>query len=147
MANNNYVDNEEFLTELQKYFDSGKSKEDRKMSLKLQKMIMEICKQLTRHKRWNRYTWKDDLISEGAMTAMNYGVPNYNMSRKNPHAYFTMIIWRAFYQYCEKENKHCKIKKEIVNNSSWFESLYEGKNDLSEKAVDYSDLKAEQEKK
>jgi hypothetical protein len=68
-------------------------------------------------------TYKDEMISDGIENCILYA-HNFNPKKsKNPFAYFTQIIYFAFIRRIGKEKKQLYIKRKMVENSMFDDSL------------------------
>jgi hypothetical protein len=111
-----YIDNEAFYAEMVKYktaYDAAMKKDLQKprISEKIGYYLLEIAKGLARHKRFVNYSYKEEMISDGLENCVKY-LHNYDVSRTNPFAYFTMIMYYAFVRRIENEKKeaHGRLK-------------------------------------
>lgn len=76
--------------------------------------IIKIAEGMARRPNFSGYTWKDEMIGDAIETCLKYidrfDTDNY----KNPHAYFSQIVWFSFLGRIALEKKQSKIKRELV---------------------------------
>ncbi len=104
-----YLDNEAFYEEMVKYkkaYDEAKKKklEKPRISEKIGFYLIQIAKGLARHKRFVNYSFIEEMKGDGIENCVKY-LHNYDITRKNPFAYFTMIMYYAFVRRIEYEKK------------------------------------------
>lgn len=88
--------------------------------------IMDTARNLTYHRRFINYTYSDEMMGEGIETCVKY-IHNYDLSRKNPFAYITQIIWQAFLRKINKERRehYYKLKNVQLNEGFAADALDE----------------------
>lgn len=104
-----YLDNEAFYVEMVKYktaFDISikKGLPKPRVSEKIGRYLMDIANGLARHKRFVNYSFIEEMKGDGMENCLKY-IHNYDVRRKNPFAYFTMIMYYAFIRRIEAEKK------------------------------------------
>jgi len=94
-----YVKNSEFLELLRKFEET----KDRKIYEKLGKIFMLIAQNFLNKPWFINYTddRKDEMISDAYYCMIKYR-ENFDLSKNNPFAYFTMIAHNAFLQNIKK---------------------------------------------
>lgn len=127
---NYYVNNDELIEELRKfkltceYNDKGKYvMGSGDISENLGKMIWSIADGLSHKANFRGYTWRRDMVQYGVLLCLKY-CHNFDPDNsKNAFSYITMICYRAFIQYIEKEKKHGKMKNKLYDNkpSYWLD--------------------------
>lgn len=129
---NYYLTKEDLMKELMIY------KEKDIVTKKFEKMLIDISTGIARKPNFSNYTWIDDMISEGIITCLKYG-KNFDPEKsQNPFGYLSLIVYRSFQAYLNKQKKHKKTKDE----------LYHYGNDISwNSAIDYSKFKNKTKKK
>jgi len=121
MANNHYVNNEQFLGEMIKYRNSVlAAKENNQERPRVPEYIgtclFKIATHLARKPNFANYTFKEDMVSDGVENCLLY-IDNFNPEKSvNPFAYFTQIIYYAFLRRIQKEKKHMYIKYKSMEN-------------------------------
>lgn len=121
MANNHYVNNEEFLIQMVAYRDAvlhaRQNGTDRpRVPEYIGTCLFKIATHLARKPNFANYTFKEDMISDGVENCLLY-IDNFNPDRSNnPFAYFTQIIYYAFLRRIQKEKKHMYIKYKSMEN-------------------------------
>lgn len=90
-----YVNNKEFHNLLKEYRETGSKKTYEKIG----KSFLLIAKNLLNKSNFINYTpdRKDEMISDAVYYMCRY-IEKFDVSRKNPFAYFTMIARNAFLQ-------------------------------------------------
>lgn len=96
---NIYVKNSEFL-ELLREYDKTKS---RVVYNKLGVIFQLIAKNFLNNPKFINYTEdrKDEMESDAVYSMIKY-LHNYDLTKKNPFAYFTMIAYNSFLQNIKK---------------------------------------------
>jgi hypothetical protein len=62
-------------------------------------------------------TFREDMVHEGILNAINY-INNFDHVKfKNPFAYFTQIMWYAFVRKIESEKKYLAVKHKVGQNA------------------------------
>lgn len=102
MSKQNYIDKQEMYDEFVR-FKNG----DNKAYQAIGKKLLLIAQNYTNISNFIGYTQdrKDEMISDAVSTMLKY-IHNYDLSKKNPFAYFTKIAYNAFKQYLNKTNKY-----------------------------------------
>lgn len=118
---NHYVDNEVFLTEMTAYRIAVLSALENKLERPrvpnyIGTCLFKIATHLSRRPNFARYTFREDMISDGVENCLLY-IDNFNPEKsKNPFAYFTQIIYYAFLRRIQKEKKHMYVKYKSMEN-------------------------------
>lgn len=114
-----YVDNEKFLNLLKDYI---KDREQRKLEGRpppavpneIGKIIMQIANNLSNRHNFKGYTFKDEMISDGILNAVQ-AIDCFDPEKSsNPFAYFTQIIFWAFVRRIEIEKKEQNIRDKMM---------------------------------
>lgn len=100
-----YTDNillyKEFVLFKQKYIKNPNTK----IPDSIGKSILNIVNGFSKYFKFNRYTWKDEMIDDAIFTCVR-GVKSFKDDKYvNPHAYLTMICEMAFIQRIKKEKR------------------------------------------
>lgn len=151
-----YVNNKEFLAEINKYKDflkqaeaEGKNKADllresrefRKTHEFLGTCFKKIGDHLSHKPNFVNYMFKEDMISDGLENCIEY-VTNFDPQKSsNPFAYFTQIIYFAFLRRIGKEKKQLEIKNRIIEKSGFSEVMAVDDSLLSRTSSDYNTIK------
>jgi hypothetical protein len=115
----NYVDNTEFLELLNNYIQD---RDQRKLEGRpppvipneIGKIFIQIANRLSSRYNFNGYTFKDEMISDGILNAVE-AINSFDPEKSsNPFAYFTQIIFWAFVRRIEKEKKERKIRDKLM---------------------------------
>lgn len=104
-----YLNNKEFLAELEKYrasvkraADAGKTKP--RVSNYIGGCFLKIATHLSYRPNFINYMYKDDMICDGVENCIQY-IDNFDPAKsKNPFAYFTQIIYYAFLRRIQKKS-------------------------------------------
>ena len=125
MSKRNYLNNSEayvdlcfWKLEIYAYGDKTIKPSDR-----IGNAICLTTKGLSRHSKFNGYTWKEDMIANG-IESMIKGMFNFNEQEfTNPHGYMSMSAENAFLQTMEKEDREllATYKTFLVNHREEFE--------------------------
>ena len=117
-----YVNNAEFLELLNKYIQD---REQRKLEGRpppiipneIGKIFIQIANKLSFRYNFNGYTFKDEMISDGILNAVE-AINSFNPEKSsNPFAYFTQIIFWAFVRRIEKEKKERSTRDKLMFDS------------------------------
>lgn len=97
-----YIDNKEFYSLLKEY----KETKSKKVHEKIGKCFLLIARNFLNKSNFINYTpdRKDEMISDAVYYMCKY-VDKFNLERKNPFAYFTMIARNAFLQNINEYGK------------------------------------------
>jgi hypothetical protein len=122
MADNNYIDNEEFVAALTEhraayYAAVEAGKEPPRVSEWLGKQFLLLAHNLANRYNFNRYTWKDDMCSEASLSCLKSTHkfdPTYLVNgRPNAFGYFNLLCWRAFTDYIKNEKVEAYVKAKL----------------------------------
>jgi hypothetical protein len=80
--------------------------------------------------------FKDDMICDGIENCVLY-IHNFDVTKKNPFAYFTQVIYYAFLRRIAKEKKQLEIKTKIIEKSG-FEEVFSA--DSSDVGYDHGNM-------
>lgn len=140
---NNYVNNKDLHAEMLRY---NAQQEPRVISDYIGLAIMQICKGLSFKGNFIGYTYKDEMVDDAIENCI-YAVPHFNPHKyKNPHAYFTMVAWRAFIRRIQLEKKQTYIKHKNFQNG--YDNTGSAPNEHSHQVIEAFEKKlAEQKKK
>lgn len=121
----NYINNEEFLVAIsdyrKKYYDAIDNEEPKPiMTDYLGNFFMEIAKNLSHHRKFINYSYRDDMISNALFDCARYA-HNFNPEKtRNPFAYFTQVAYYAFIRTIKDEKKDLYVKYKVINSSEIF---------------------------
>lgn len=82
--------------------------------------FLKIATHLSYRPNFVNYMYRDDMISDGVENCLQ-AVHNFDVTRSNPFAYFTQIVYFAFLRRIGKEKKQVEIKEKILEKSSFDE--------------------------
>lgn len=72
--------------------------------------IIEICNRLSNRYNFNKYTYRDEMVSDGIESCIN-AVKNFNIEKTDrAFSYMTMVAFRAFQRRILSERKQQYIK-------------------------------------
>jgi DNA-directed RNA polymerase specialized sigma subunit len=133
-----YVDNAQFLTLLNNYIqDRERRKAERRppptIPNDIGEIFIRIANRLSNRFNFNGYSFKDEMISDGILNAVE-AIDSFDPEKsKNPFAYFTQIIYWAFVRRIEKEKKERSIRDKMMfdTDTETFCTLEGEKFDLS----------------
>ena len=117
-----YLNNKEFLAELEKYrasvkraADAGKPKP--RVSNYIGGCFLKIATHLSYRPNFINYMYKDDMICDGIENCIQY-IDNFDPAKSsNPFAYFTQIVYFAFLRRIAKEKRQMEIRDKIIEKS------------------------------
>ena len=121
-----YLNNKEFLSELEKYRgrvqrakDAGQPKP--RVNNYIGSCFLKIATHLSYRPNFINYMYKDDMICDGVENCIQY-IDNFDPEKsKNPFAYFTQIVYYAFLRRIAKEKRQMDIKEKILERSGYDE--------------------------
>lgn len=127
-TNNHYVDNKKlytamlhYITEVREAEENGLEKTDKdypRISNYIGECITLIANRFATKPNFSRYSYRDEMIEDGIEKCIMY-IHNFNPDKyKNPLAYFTQIIFHAFLQRINKEEKQQYIKYKVSGHSN-----------------------------
>lgn len=81
---------------------------------RLGKMIMLIAQNLAKKWNFSRYSWIDEMISDGVLRSIEV-FDNFDPDKSNnPFWYFSMVINRVFIQRLKKEKHYYEGNKSLL---------------------------------
>jgi DNA-directed RNA polymerase specialized sigma24 family protein len=127
-----YVDNNKLLTEMVQYVDAMKkhtddpSKVDRpRVSEYIGETILKIAERLATKPNFVRYTYREEMISDGIENCLTY-LDNFDPAKSsNPFAYLTQIIYYAFLRRIGREKKQAYIKMNLFQNMDKYGKVHQ----------------------
>ncbi len=135
---NNYINNQDFYEELKSYQTKYKDYVEKRLNKapndnKIGEYILLIVNNLGTKSNFSGYTYLEDMKGDAIIDCVKaihvFDTEKYS----NPHAYFTMVAWRAFLRRIASEKKQAYIKAKNYEN----EIIFSGAIDLIE-ADDHS---------
>jgi hypothetical protein len=111
----NYVNNEEFYTELKEWIKQRKLDKSIPITESITKKLIMIVEGYSCRPNFMNYTFRDKMISEGIYTCIRYADRFDYKKYNNPFAYFTRIAWSSFVKIILSERKTATMKKELVD--------------------------------
>lgn len=116
-----YVNNQEFLEAiiarkalLRDAEESGS--EPPVLTNYLGECILKIATGLSYSPKFNRYTYKDEMILDAIENCILYFDKFDPLKSDKPFSYFTQIIWYAFLRRIAKEKRQTYIRGKILND-------------------------------
>jgi DNA-directed RNA polymerase specialized sigma24 family protein len=103
-----YVTNAEILNEYQKYWKDGK------ISDKMTELVYLMARKIANGRNFYGYPFKEDMIQEGVIHALQKGLPGFDRTKKNPFCYLSVIIQFKFIEYIKKEKRNITIKEVVT---------------------------------
>lgn len=122
-----YVSNKEFhqaLVDYKKLVDQARENNLPKPKIPnyIGECFLKIATHLSYKPNFVNYMFKDDMICDGIENCIQY-IHNFDVTKKNPFAYFTQVIYYAFLRRIAKEKKQLEIKTKIIEKSG-FEEVF-----------------------
>ena len=143
-----YVDNKKFLAAIVERKELLKEAEEAgegkpQISNYLGECILKIANHLSYRPNFIKYTYRDEMISDGIENSLQY-IDNFDPEKsKNPFAYFTQIIYFAFIRRITKEKKQQKIKDKILKRSNITDMIsvmaHDDESDYQTQYIDFLD--------
>ena len=115
----NYVNNKEFLSLLKQYVsDREHAKENNLKRPRIPETIgaifIAIATNLSNKYNFINYTFKEDMVGDGIVNAIE-AIDSFDPEKSSqPFSYFTMVIWRAFLRRIEREKKTYATKERLM---------------------------------
>jgi hypothetical protein len=136
-----YVSNKDFhqaLVDYKKLVDEAKDKNLPKPKIPnyIGECFLKIATHLSYKPNFVNYMFKDDMICDGIENCVLY-IHNFDVTKKNPFAYFTQVIYYAFLRRIAKEKKQLEIKTKIIEKSG-FEEVFSA--DSSDVGYDHGNM-------
>lgn len=140
-----YVSNKEFhqaLVEYKEKVDEAKylGKPKPQIPNYIGECFLKIATHLSYKPNFVNYMFKDDMICDGIENCVQY-IHNFDVSKKNPFAYFTQVIYYAFLRRIAKEKKQLEIKSKIIEKSGFDEVFTVDGSDLGYELGDMNSIK------
>lgn len=123
-----YVNNERLYLELVRYKKLVEESREKDLPLPvisdyIGECILRISYRLADGRNFARYTYKDEMISDGIENVIQY-LHNFDPDKtNNPFAYITQIVWYAFVRRIQKEKKQQYIKAKNLQMMATLEDL------------------------
>lgn len=135
----NYINNRDLYESMKKHCGERKYAQENGLPVpEIPHYVVEslflIATRLASKSSFSGYSYKDDMISDGILNCIEYGIKNFNPDKtENPFAYFTQIIKQAFIRRIEKEKKQQYIKIKNLQNSNILDEIdgYFGGNEVN----------------
>ena len=153
----NYIDPDEFHSEMTKYYHVlqkaiRENKTLPQVPENIGVYILQICEQISTKSCFNRYSYKDECVSDAIMNC-TYGASKFNPNSPvaNAFNYFSTIVHQSFLQRIDKEKKFNFIKhSNFVRNYAGIDgSMLEmagDANEVSNRIVSEFEIKQAQRK-
>ena len=115
----NYVDNKEFLALLIAYIDARKFSIENKTKIppipnEIGHIFIQMANKLSTRFNFVNYTYRDEMVSDGILNAIE-AVHKFNPElSSNPFGYFTKIIYWAFVRRIEREKRDHKMRDDVM---------------------------------
>lgn len=140
-----YVSNKEFHQALIEYRNNvNKAKDSGEPRPQIPNYIGECFLKIATHLSYKpnfvNYIFKDDMICDGIENCVQY-IDNFDVSRQNPFAYFTQVIYYAFLRRIAKEKKQLEIKTKIIEKSGFDEVFSVDGSDIGYELGDMNGIK------
>ena len=103
-----YVTNAEILNEYKIYWETGK------VTQKMTELIYLMARKIANGRNFYGYPFKEDMIQEGILHAVQKGIPGFDRTKKNPFCYLSVIIQFKFIEYIKKEKRNIIIKEMVT---------------------------------
>ncbi len=127
---NHYVDNEKLYLAMKDFIEKynkavAEGTQLPQPSNYIGKSVTDIAEGWARSPKFNRYTFKQEMIEDGIENVFKY-IHNFDpVKYSNPHAYFSQIIYFAFLRRIKLEQKDQYIKAKLLIDSSIFNGFSE----------------------
>jgi DNA-directed RNA polymerase specialized sigma subunit len=120
----NYIDNKRFTAAIREFYERKLDNPRERIPEEIGGFIILLAKRLATRYNFNGYTYKDEMISDGILRAIE-AFKSFDPTRSNPFAYFTKVIYRTFVQRIKKEKAERSMKDRLIMTDDLF-TLQEG---------------------
>lgn len=133
----NYIDNQKFYEHIKEYIYEvrrcrEKGVDKPRVPEYIGHCLLLIGQNLVNHRWFRNYDFTEDMVMEGVLNCLEY-LDNFDPDKyNNPHAYFTMVIWRAFQRKKDKEKKYLYTKFKAIEKINVFGSDMNELNEVEE---------------
>lgn len=120
-----YLNNDEFADELQKWIESAENIEDRIITDKLALMIQSIPQNMIKKYQFNGYDQelKSDMVADAVLKCIK-NLKNYNPEkRKAAFNYFTLCTHCSFISSLQKYYKHKNMMRELYDLAKYYSEV------------------------
>ena len=131
----NYIDKDQLNEELKNYYFTCKELKEKgedlpRISEFIGECIYKICYELGNKYNFARYSYKEEMISDGIENCIMY-FENFDSNKtENPFAYFTQIIWWAFVRRITKEKTQQYVKYKSLSRMECSDDQYSELNEI-----------------
>jgi len=73
-----------------------------------------MARKIANGRNFYGYPFKEDMIQEGVIHALQKGLPGFDRTKKNPFCYLSVIIQFKFIEYIKKEKRNITIKEVVT---------------------------------
>ena len=116
----NYVNNKQFLELLKEYRIKKTENPSSRIPDSIGKVIILIANKLASRYNFQNYTYKDEMISDGILKAIE-AVDNFDENKSsNPFAFFTQIVFNAFIVRIKKEKAYKRMQNRLILESDLY---------------------------
>jgi hypothetical protein len=130
-----HVAMEEYIRQHKQAVAEGKQKPQ--ISNYIAECILKINQRLALAPKFARYTYIDEMISDGVQNSLEY-LYNYNPEKyNNPFAYITQISFYAFIRRIQKEKRYLYIKMVVGRHQMIFDQETDQQSDMSDFANEF----------
>ena len=111
-----YIENSEFLKELEKWRDSAEAPEERQPSEKLGEMLLKLHDQILKHKNFCRYSisLQEEMKSYSLFRILKCGLSSFDFQKTSPFSYFTRAVFQNYIQVINKYYKHINNHRQYI---------------------------------
>lgn len=103
-----YVTNAEILSEFEVYWKRGE------ISKRMTELVYLMARKIANGRNFYGYPFKEDMIQEGVIHALQKGIPGFDRTKKNPFCYLSVIIQFKYIEYIKKEHRNLAIKEMVT---------------------------------
>ena len=122
-SNKHYVSNKILYPAMCKYKEDVLANKKPKIPEEIGLAIKLIAERIGTMPKFNQYTYKDEMISDGILNCLKY-IDNFDHTKyNNPFAYFSRTILNAFIHRIKKEQKQQYLKYKNYINDYYYEEL------------------------
>jgi len=120
----NYIDNKRFTAAIREYYERKQTNPNERIPEEIGGYLILLSKKLATRYNFNKYTYKDEMISDGILRSIE-AFKSFDPMRSNPFAYFTKVMFRTFVQRIKKEHSERSMRDRLIMTDDLF-TLQEG---------------------
>lgn len=110
----NYVNNKEFIQLIKDFQQRKKENPNERIPEQVGEIFILISNNLAKRYNFSNYTYKDEMIADGILRAVEVFDKFDSEKSNNPFAYFTRVIFRKFIERIKKEKNERSMRDKLI---------------------------------